>query len=206
MTNTDDRDKSHAANDRMAIERYSQNVLEGWVDTPYIKVLFGEYYAQASFICATEFCPLLMKFDSKIRAVYSALEMKVLSIQEQQSRSESTRNSKGAQRDLNAVSNFKASVFEAIEEKRRTIVSWKQKNLALIEEYNHRIARYIDDVLAVKTVVVDYPKLDESDLPELFAEELQLADEQREAYENRISVLERKIFPTQGVLNADQGQ
>ena len=187
-------DKAHANEDRAAIEKYSQNTtFEGWIDTPYVKLLFSEFFAQASHICAVDFGNQLMQYDNKIRKLYSALEMKVLN--QRRLRSLGEENPKGYIRDMNAIDNFRITLFETIDEKGSMISTWRKKMIALIDTYNERIARYIDDITAVKSVVVAYPQLDESDLPGLFTQELALVESQRTQYNTRVMNLIKEVKP-----------
>jgi hypothetical protein len=182
-------DKEHAIKDKASISTTSKYPLEGWIDTPYVKVLFSEYFYQSSRLCAMNMGQEIVDYENKIRKLYSALEMKVGNIEQITEHGSHTTNIRGYAREVNAITNFRNSIFETIEEKEIAIKNWRSKIMSLVDTYNNRVAVYLDEVLANKAVIIDYPKLDVDDIPDIIQEELDFCKQQRTNYEKRIDRL-----------------
>ncbi|MDR1447384.1 MAG: hypothetical protein LBI63_00235 [Candidatus Ancillula sp.] len=132
-------------------------------DTPYMKVLREQFEATASKIIGREYQNEVSSIITSINHLKNALEKNIMKLE--------AMNTEGVPRKgySNTLNSSKDIILELQERKEALSMvteSWKARVKMLIGYFNTRTAQYIDILTKGSDIVVDFPILDETYVPE----------------------------------------
>jgi hypothetical protein len=173
-------DFMHAITDRPAWDKsfadaFSRDRLV--IDTPYMRVLQEQLFANVSKIEANDYYEQNEKFVASINNLLSSFEKNLAVYMAQNTDRANRRGRLTLRNDIIDCARMISHRSRAYIEFNK---SWEAKIKSLIDYYNLRTAKYVDLLTIGKDIVVEYPIIELSTVSETFAAGVERATEIRD--------------------------